>query len=143
MVLALFQILWDRTEPSGYSKYIRTGNLPGSPPKEVLLEVAIGDHQVSTLGAHIFARAIGGVVNLTPENRAIWGIDGAAAPHTGSAMVEYDFGLAPEPTTNIPPTDGMDPHGQPRKLPSAEKMLDQFLRTGVIESFCDGACDPE
>ncbi|MFY0534808.1 hypothetical protein [Nannocystis pusilla] len=24
-------------------------------------------------------------------------------------MVEYDFGLAPEPTTNIPPADGEDP----------------------------------
>ena len=142
-VLALFQILWDRTEPSGYSKYIRTDNLPGSPPKEVLLEVAIGDHQVSTLGAHIMARAIGGVVNLAPELRTIWGIDAKGAPHTGSAMVEYDFGLAPEPTTNIPPTDGEDPHGKVRKLASAEQMLDQFLRTGVIESFCDGACDPE
>lgn len=143
MVLALFQILWDRTEPTGYSNYIRTDNLPGSPPKEVLLEVAIGDHQVSTLGAHIMARAIGGVANILPENRAIWGIEGAEAPYTGSAMVEYEFGLAPEPTTNIPPSDGEDPHGKPRKLPSAAQMLDQFLRTGVVETFCDGVCDPE
>ncbi|MCY1054980.1 hypothetical protein [Nannocystis sp. SCPEA4] len=143
MVLALFQILWDRTEPTGYSKYIRSNNLPGSPPKEVLIEVAIGDHQVSTLGAHIMARAIGGVANIAPENRALWGIDSAAAPYTGSAMVEYDFGLAPEPTTNIPPSDGEDPHDKPRKLPGAAQMLDQFLRTGVVETFCEGVCDPE
>ncbi|WAS91997.1 hypothetical protein [Nannocystis punicea] len=143
MVLALFQILWDRTEPTGYSHTIRTDNLPGSPPKEVLLEVAIGDHQVSTLGAHVMARAIGGVASIAPENRAIWGIDSAAGPYTGSAMVEYDFGLAPEPTTNIPASDGEDPHGKPRRLPSAAQMLDQFLRTGVVETFCDGACDPE
>lgn len=143
MVLALFQILWDRVEPTGYSHHIRTDTLPGSPPKEVLLEVAIGDHQVSTLGAHIMARAIGGVVNIAPENRPLWGIASAPAPYTGSAMVEYEFGLAPEPTTNIPPSDGEDPHGKPRKLPSAAKMLDQFLRTGVVETFCDGVCDPE
>jgi hypothetical protein len=58
-------------------------------------------------------------------------------------MIEYSFDLAPEPTTNIPPTDGMDPHGKVRKLPSAEQSLDQFLRTGTIESFCAGPCDPE
>lgn len=143
MVLALFQMLWDAAEPTGYTAYIRADPLPGTPSHEVLMPVAIGDHQVSTLGAHIMARTIGGVVNLAPTNREIWGIDAASGPHVGSAMIEYDFGLAPEPATNIPPTDGEDPHGKVRKLPSAEKSLDQFLRTGVIASFCDGPCDPE
>lgn len=143
IVLALFQMQWDRAEPNGYSAYIRTNTLPGTQPHEVLLPVAIGDHQVTTLGAHLMARTIGGVVNLTPTNRTIFGLEEAAGPHQGSAMIEYAFGLAPEPTTNIPPTDGEDPHGKVRKLPSAEQSLDQFLRDGVIESFCDGACDPE
>lgn len=143
MVLAMFQMLWDAAEPTGYSAYIRDDLLPGSPKHEVLLPVAIGDHQVSTLGAHIMARAIGGVVNLAPTNRKIFGLEEVTGPHTGSAMIEYDFGLAPEPTTNVPARDGEDPHGKVRKLPSAEKSLDQFLRTGAIESFCDGACDPE
>ena len=111
--------------------------------EEVLLPVAIGDHQVTTLGAHIMARAIGGVVNLSPTNRTIFGLKEVTGPHQGSAMIEYDFGLAPEPTTNTPPTDGEDPHGKVRKLLSAEKSLDQFLRTGTIESFCNGRCDPE
>ncbi len=143
MVLAMFQMLWDASEPTGWTAHIRDDLLPGTPAHEVLLPVAIGDHQVSTLGAHIMARTIGGVVNLAPTNREIWGIEAVPGPHTGSAMIEYDFGLAPEPTTNIPPTDGEDPHGKVRKLPSAEKSLDQFLRTGKVESFCDGPCDPE
>lgn len=143
LVLGLYQMLWDRTEPAGYAPYVRTDNLPGTPAHEVLLEVAIGDHQVSTLGAHILARTIGGVPNLAPSNRKIWGLDELMGPLTGSAMIEYDFGLAPEPTQNIPPSDGEDPHGKVRKLASAQKSLDQFLRTGKIESFCDGPCDPE
>ena len=143
MVLAMFQMLWDRTEPTGYTPYIRDNLLPGTPRHEVLLPVAIGDHQVSTLGAHIMARTIGGVVNLAPTNRAIWGIEEVTGPHVGSAMIEYDFGLMPEQTINVPSIDGEDPHGKVRKLASAEKSLDQFLRTGAIESFCDGACDPE
>jgi hypothetical protein len=143
LVLGLYQMLWDRTEPAGYAPYVRTDNLPGTPPHEVLLEVAIGDHQVSTLGAHILARSIGGVPNLAPTNRKIWGLEEMMGPLTGSAMIEYDFGLAPEPTTNIPPSDGEDPHGKVRKDALAQKSLDQFLRTGKIESFCDGPCDPE
>jgi hypothetical protein len=116
MVLGLYQMMWDRTEPAGYAPYIRENLLPGTPAHEVLLEVAIGDHQVSTLGAHILARSIGGVPNLAPTNRKIWGLEEVMGPHTGSAMIEYDFGLAPEPTTNIPPSDGEDPHGKVRKL---------------------------
>jgi hypothetical protein len=143
MVLALFQIQWDRAEPTGYSAYIREDTLPNTPSHEVLLPVAIGDHQVTTLGAHLMARSIGGVVNLGPTNRTIFGLEEKTGPHDGSAMIEYSFDLAPEPTTNIPPTDGMDPHGKVRKLPSAEQSLDQFLRTGTIESFCAGPCDPE
>mgnify|MGYP001788184685 CR=1 FL=1 len=143
MVLGLYQMLWDRTEPVGYTPYIRENMLPGTPAHEVLMPVAIGDHQVSTLGAHIMARTIGGVVNIAPTNRTIFGIDEVPGPYVGSAMIEYSFGLAPEPTTNIPPTDGEDPHGKVRKLGVAEKSLDQFLRTGTIESFCDGPCDPD
>jgi len=143
MVLGMFQMLWDAAEPSGYSAYIRSNLLPGSPKHEVLLPVAIGDHQVPTIGAHIMARAIGGVVNLGPTNRSIFGLKEASGPHVGSAMIEYDFGLAPEPLTNVPALDGEDPHGKVRKLLSAEKSLDQFLRTGAIESFCSGQCDPE
>ncbi|HEY0138183.1 MAG TPA: hypothetical protein VGB85_29050, partial [Nannocystis sp.] len=130
LVLGLYQMLWDRTEPVGYTPYIRENTLPGTPAHEVLMPVAIGDHQVSTLGAHIMARTIGGVVNIAPTNRSIFGIEEVPGPHVGSAMIEYDFGLAPEPTTNIPPSDGEDPHGKVRKLGDAEKSLDQFLRTG-------------
>ena len=142
VVLALIQTMWERSEPSGYTHHIRQP-LPNTPAHEVLLNVAIGDHQVSTLGAHVMARSIGGVVNMTPVNRSIWGIEEAAGPHTGSAMVEFDFGLPPEPTTNVPMNEGDDPHGGPRKLAAANASMNKFFREGVVETFCDGPCDPE
>jgi hypothetical protein len=40
MNLALVQGLWDRAEPTGYSKYIRSNPLPGSPTHEVLIQVS-------------------------------------------------------------------------------------------------------
>ena len=52
-------MLWDRVEPSGYTKYLRQDMLPGTPAHEVLMRAAVGDHQVTTLGAHIMARAVG------------------------------------------------------------------------------------
>jgi len=55
MNLALVQGLWDRAEPTGYSKYIRTDLLPGTPPHEVLIQVSKADHQVTNLGARILA----------------------------------------------------------------------------------------
>ncbi|MBW2548183.1 MAG: hypothetical protein JRE82_13310, partial [Deltaproteobacteria bacterium] len=74
MNLALIQGLWDRAEPTGYSKYIRTNRLPNTPAHEVLIQVSKADHQVTNLGAHIMARTIGGVVNLAPLIRPVWGI---------------------------------------------------------------------
>ena len=75
MNLALIQGLWDRAEPTGYSKYIRTNRLPGTPAHEVVIQVSKADHQVTNLGAHIMARTIGGVVNLAPLIRPVWGLE--------------------------------------------------------------------
>ena len=44
----------------------------GMEAKDVLLQVAIGDAQVTTLGAHIMARAYG-ASTIAPETRPIWG----------------------------------------------------------------------
>ncbi|MFY0531818.1 hypothetical protein [Nannocystis pusilla] len=108
VVLGLVQMLWDRSEPNGYSHHIREP-LPNTPAHDVLLNVAIGDHQVTTLGAHIMARAIGEVANMGPVNRSIWGLEEVEGSHSGSAMVEFDFGLPAEPTVNVPMKEGEDP----------------------------------
>lgn len=139
VALGLVQVLWDRAEPSGYSPYVTADPLPGTPPHEVLLHVAIGDHQVSPLGAHVMARSMG-AKNVTPAVRSIWGVEEAPAPYTGSAIVEYDFGLPPAPIENVPMDLGDDPHGTLRELPEAQDQLNTFLRTGVVENTCGGPC---
>ncbi len=139
--LALVQMMWDRAEPAGYTHLIRNEPLPGSPPKDVLLQVAIGDHQVSTLGAHIMARATS-APNLGPVNREVWGLETVEGTVEGAAMIEYEFGVA-EPLINVPPTDGEDPHGQLRRLQASQTTRGEFLLTGEIRTNCDGPCDPE
>lgn len=142
IVEGLMQMLWDRTEPNGYAPYIRENMLPGTPAHDLLIHVAIGDHQVTPLGAHILARTVG-AKNLAPVNRTIWGVEEAPAPLSGAAIVEYDFGLPEAPKTNTPPKGDDDPHGKVRGLDAAYSQSNEFFRTGVIKAFCEGACDPE
>jgi hypothetical protein len=141
LILGLLQVMWDRGEPSGYSRHVSLEPLPGSPPHDVLLMVSIGDHQVSTLGAHVMARSLG-AVNMAPTNRTIWGLPEARGPVSGSAMIEHDFGLPPEPLGNVPMTQGQDPHGQLAGVPAAVQAVGHFLATGEVRMFCNGACDP-
>jgi hypothetical protein len=142
LLLATTQMLWDRGEPSGYSKYIVDDPLPNTPSHEVLLQLSIGDHQVSTLGGHLMARTIG-LSSLKPAVRPIFGIDEIDAPHQGSALIEYDFGLPPEPITNVPMREGEDPHGKMKGVPAAGQVLKDFLETGVVNQYCTDTCNPD
>jgi hypothetical protein len=138
MAIGLDQMLWDRSEPSGFSTSITSNLFPGTPPHTVLMQVSIGDHQVTTLGAHILARAAG-AVTLSPANRPIYAINEVTPPYTGPAtIVEYDFGLPPVPITNVPMRMGTDPHGELRQTPAAISQATHFLLTGEVQSYCDG-----
>jgi hypothetical protein len=119
-----------------------TDNLfPNTPKHEVLIHAAIGDHQVTTIGAHVLARTIG-AKNLAPVNRNLFGIPDANGPLTGNVMVEFDFGLHEQPL-NLPTTEGEDPHDKVRILDAAMKQSDLFFRTGTVTPTCDGPCNPE
>lgn len=135
-VNGLTQQVWDPVEPGGWmwdmTRDVET-------PKDVLMQVAIGDAQVTTLGAHYQARAYG-ASTVAPQTRPIWGIEEAAAPFSGPALVEWKYLDVPdEPLVGLPP-DGPDTHECPRREPAAQDQLNAFLRTGVVEQFCDGAC---
>ena len=147
IALGLVQMLWDRTEPSGYAPYINENMLPNTPKHEILIHAAIGDQQVTPLGAHMIARAVH-ARNLKPVNRSIYGIPDTDGPFTGSALVEFSFGLPEVPKTNTPPTGAMypgsdDPHDKVRVLDAAYDQSDEFFRTGMVKGFCTGACDPQ
>ncbi len=141
LLLALVQSLWDRVEPNGYTPYIESDPLPGTQSHSVLMRAAVGDHQVTNLGAHLMARAVG-ATHLETGGRDIWGLPKKAAPFSGSAYVEYAFGLPADPQCNKPQSHCDDPHGKVRDLEAAEQQMDVFLRTGKVENFCDqGKCD--
>ncbi len=59
LVLALIQIMWDRGDPNGYAAHMTANPLPGTPPHEVLMHSAFGDHQVADVTAEVMARTAG------------------------------------------------------------------------------------
>ncbi len=147
--LGLIQMWWDHTEPGGYVDAVNDNPLPcagcagGLTPKhEILLHVAIGDHQVTPLGAHYLARSVKAKL-VDPFNRKVWGLEPQVAPFTGSALVEFDFGLPPAPIENIPMDKGEDPHDSVRVLKAAMSQESEFLKNGNIKQFCAGPCNPE
>lgn len=143
----LIQINWDRSEPAGFVPFMTENTLPGTPPHHVLMHDALGDHQVTTLGAHIMARAVGAKLleSNDPSRRVVrdvYGLDEAATPlQDTSALVEWDFALPPEVLTNSPSSAGCDPHDRVRVTLPAHEQQDEWFRTGKIDWFCDGVCN--
>ncbi|MEM6733930.1 MAG: hypothetical protein AAF658_20375, partial [Myxococcota bacterium] len=140
IALAYIQSIWDRIEPGSYSGHIREDLFPGTPAHEVLLVDSIGDHQVTTLGAHTMARAIGAGL-LMPTSRPVFGLEPVFAPLEESALIELDWGLI-EPIENVPLREGDDPHNAYEDHPGALQTIFDFLRTGTINHPCEGPCDP-
>jgi hypothetical protein len=136
--LGLIQTLWDSAESSGYANASINGDLPGTTPTRILQQVAVGDSQVTTLGAEVLARTYGASLIGEPV-RPVWGLEVATEPVQGPVLVEWDYGLE-EPYTNQPPTRDEDPHELPRREPAAQAQLEHFLRTGDVLDFCEGPC---
>jgi hypothetical protein len=155
--LGLVQSLWDRVDPGGYVSYITQNTLPcaacaggTTPSHNVLLNIAIGDQQVTPLGAHFIARSVG-AQNLGAVNREIYGVPDGQSGFSGNGMCEWSFGLpaSQSPVENIPPPatgpdggDEADPHDTLRQQADAQDMSDIFFRTGTVVQTCAGGAGP-
>ena len=62
----MVQMLWDRGESNGYAHRITDNPLPNTPPHEILMNIGVGDHQVTNFTAETMARTIGAAQIHTP-----------------------------------------------------------------------------
>jgi hypothetical protein len=147
LLLALIQMLWDRSEPNGYARHIMNDPLPDTPSHQVLLHEAFGDHQVANVATDIEARTIGASIHVpiiapgrSYEVIPEYGIPGIASyPFNGSALVVWDSGAVTPPVTNTAPGSGPDPHSDPRNSPIARTQKSEFLKTGgAVVDVCSG-----
>src|SRR5262245_24142788 len=159
LLLALIQMLWDRGEPDGYAHRMTSNPLPGTTPHQVLMNVALGDHQVTNFQSDVEARTIGASTHTPiidpgrwPDYDILWNVPAITSyPFDGSAVVYGDIGpvrpnptpppdmigVPPPPLTNTPNRDGEDPHGAPRGAPLALQLISDFLRPdGAVTNPC-------
>jgi hypothetical protein len=101
-IINVMQTLWDRGEGDGYAQHMTTDPLPDTPAHQVLMHVAVGDHQVSQWAAEVEARTIGAAgyrptfdAGRTSEKTPLWGIPKLKNGSKGSGIVFWDSG----PTT--------------------------------------------
>lgn len=139
LLISLMEMLWEPGEAGGWAHDMTTDD-DGIAAKQVLIQAAIGDAQVTTLGAHVMARAYG-ASTVAPETRPVWGVTEQAPGFVGSALVEWAYTDVPdEPIENLPPEASTDTHECPRREPSGQQQIRTFLETGVVEQYCDGTC---
>ncbi len=141
----LTQTTFDRIDPVTYAPDILLHPLPGAPPdRRVLMQIGIGDAAVPNIASHLYAREMG-VKHLEPAPQPIYGVPDANAPIDGSAIVEFDFGVNPLPGITAQASSAANPvHEGVRAQPAGQKQIDHFFKPGgLIENFCNGACNPE
>ncbi len=139
----LFQTSLDRIDPVSYAPHLLAQTYAGSPAaRKILFQIGVSDPEVPNMAEHVLMRTLG-VPLLQPGPREVFGLAGVKAPVDGSALVEWDFGLAPpdvlaEPAAIDP---ALNPHEQVRRQPAAIEMIDHFLTPGgKIEDSCEGVC---
>jgi hypothetical protein len=144
--LQLIQMLWDRGEANGYLQHLVDDPYRDTPEHQVLLHVALGDHQVANIATEIQARTLGIPVHrpVYADGRTTavdpwWDVATLEYPHDGSAVVMWDSGSPLPPDTNQPPREGRDPHGDPRDTPAAIEQIVAFLTTGQVIDVCGNA----
>ena len=141
LILNLMQMQWDRTEPTSVADVLQGEGFPGTPQKQVLMQIAIGDDEVSNIASEYQARTMG-IPTLTPSPYVPFGLEGMPEP-LSSALVLFDFGVgATIPPTNEPPPDN-DVHSFVRSRQAAVDMMREFLLNGRIMQTCTAAngCD--
>ncbi|MDQ3145865.1 MAG: hypothetical protein M3R01_02835 [Actinomycetota bacterium] len=154
--VALIQMLWDRGESNGYAAHLTDDPLPNTPPHEVLLIEAFGDHQVANVATETMARTIGAKVHApalapgrSPDVTPLWDIPPVPSdPYDGSVLVVWDYGTPAPPTVNLPPRPpeyGEDPHGKGGDEPRVLRQASEFLRTdgAFVDTCAGGPCQSD
>ena len=119
---------------------IRAGGVPGTPAKQYLLHMSVGDCAVPNLASEYQARTLG-LPLLAPSVKEPFGL----TPMTGP--LQSGFVIMDEQPSPLPPatneTFNYDnvAHENLRRRQATIDQIVRFTTTGEITSFCNGPCD--
>jgi hypothetical protein len=147
-LISLAQMLWDRGETNGWGTHVTSKPPKNTPKHNVLLHIAVADHQVANAASDVEARTLGlsayrpvMAAGRSFDKTPLFGVPTIKSfPFTGSAIVYWDGGpqTPPAPALNLPNRAGNDPHSFPRKTRAARQQKADFLVNGVVNDVCGG-----
>jgi hypothetical protein len=140
VAIAQLQSEWDYSDPATFAPHLIRDPLPGVPPKRVLLQMSIGDAQVSNVATEVLARTVG-VPGLDLE-QPVYGVTTAAAP-LDSAYTQWDshpVPLPPSGDTALAKDNGA--HDSVYRAALAQQQIFAFMHpTGQVTEVCNGVCN--
>ncbi len=146
VVLGLMQQVFDPIDSLNFAEHLVEDRLPGRPPVEISLHMAVGDAQVHNMTTEWVARAAG-IPLVVPSAREVWGLETLDASADGvdvpAGLVIYDEGYPRQEPGNVAPLQDNGAHETIRDLLSYRENVGLFLETGDIVQVCEGACDPD
>lgn len=166
IAFGLMQMLWDRGETSGYVQHLTDRPYSLTPPHQVIMDVAFGDHQVATITSDNIARTLGiplyqpalpDDADEVETSARFYDLDPIREfPYPGSALFYWYSGTLAPPTGNITPEMAEaweqnctapgaddtvlcdDPHEDPRRQPAVIAQKDAFYSTeGLVTDVCE------
>ncbi len=146
VLIHLMQMVWDPVDPVTTAAHL-IGKVPplrGTPQKQILMQIAVGDSQVPNLGSELQARIMGQPV-LGPSVYPTHLLEVKTGP-LPSAMTFFDEKKEPVPPITNASLPDNGTHGSVRKLRATNEQLKHFFETGEIIQTCkkngvEVACD--
>jgi hypothetical protein len=123
------QLYWDPVDPIVYVDDLQDRSL--------LLQVAVGDDEVTNLGSETLARSAGWPM-LTPSATTPEGLSGQDAPGFGPVLVQFDPEMGNPEQGNVP-MDRTGAHREPRTWEATKLQTLTFLGAetqGQVVHYC-------
>jgi hypothetical protein len=139
---SLLQMALDPIDPEHVAQHVLADRFPGTPEKQILHQMAVGDCQVTNLASEHQARTIGLPV-LAPALYTPYGMTAEEGP-LANGFVIYDEQAEPPPhDSNLLNEEDNDTHGTVRKRQAVIDQIQHFFEQGEIIHTCgDGIpCD--
>ena len=116
------------------------GGVPGTPAKQLLQLMSMGDCAVPNLASEYQARSLG-IPLLGPTVKTPYGFTATPGPLPSAFVIMNESPTPLPPSTNETFMYDNVAHENPRRRAATLQQVQRFVETGVVDNFCTGACD--
>ena len=119
---------------------VLNGGLPGTPAKQLLHLMSMGDCAVPNLASEYQARTLG-LPLLGPTVKTPYGFTATPGSLPSAFVIMNESPMPLPPSTNETFSYDNVAHENLRRRAATLLQVQRFVEAGVVENFCTGACD--